>query len=184
VNPELVSQWRRSLAGYRFAKLGLADCRELPDWQSRWQAAICELPRETRPVAVIYADWQSAGAPSPTNILEAAKSIQCAALLIDTFDKSRGSLTAHLSVTDLRDILAAAKARSLTIVIAGSLTLELARELIPLAPDFFAVRGAVCRGSRAGNIDEARVRDFADLLLSTRERAHHFSAPQKSPAAA
>lgn len=178
------AQWRTSLAGYQFSKIGLAGCREMGDWQARWQTVLRELRPETQPVAVVYADWQSTGAPSPSEVLEAAQSNGCAALLIDTFDKARGPLTAHLSTSDINSILAAAKNASLTTVLAGSLTLDLARELSSLAPDYFAVRGAVCRGSRTGSVDEELVRVFADLLLSTRDGTNHFSAPAKSPVAA
>ncbi|MBC7853755.1 MAG: hypothetical protein IAF94_09990 [Pirellulaceae bacterium] len=184
ISPQQVSQWSDSLAGYQFAKLGLSGCRVISDWQVRWRAVLDELPAKTRPVAVIYADWKSAGAPSPDEILPAAIDASCSALLIDTFDKSRGSITAHLDHQKVLQLLSAARAAKLITVLAGSLTLELARELLPLAPDFLAVRGAVCRGGRSGAVEESLVRDFANLLLSTRDGANHFSAPAKAPFAA
>ena len=184
VTPQQARQWRSSLAGYQFAKLGLAGCRETNDWQSRWRDILRELPSETRPVAVVYADWQTAGAPSPDEILPAAIDCSCSAVLVDTFDKTRGSISGHFSLKEIERILSAARAASLTTVLAGSLTLALAHKLLPLAPDFLAVRGAVCRGSRSGEMDESLVRDFAEMLLSTREGANHFSAPAKATFAA
>ncbi|MCE9527605.1 MAG: (5-formylfuran-3-yl)methyl phosphate synthase [Planctomycetales bacterium] len=180
VTPEQVANWRSSLAGYQLAKLGLSSCTNRPDWKCRWQTVLQALPPETGRVAVIYADWQPAGAPSPEEILRAASESSCSALLLDTFDKSRGSLTAHLSEKELSEILAAARAAGLTTVLAGSLTLALARELLPLAPDFVAVRGAVCRAGRAGTVEESLVNGFAEILLSTREGANHFSTPAKT----
>ena len=108
----------------------------------------------------------------------------CAALLIDTFDKNFGTISAHFSFQEIEVLLTAARAANLTTVLAGSLTLELARELLPLAADYLAVRGAVCRGGRSGTVDESLVTDFAKMLLSTRDGANHFSAPAKAPFAA
>ncbi|MFN0021207.1 MAG: (5-formylfuran-3-yl)methyl phosphate synthase [Pirellulaceae bacterium] len=184
VTPEQVAKWRSSLAGYQFAKLGHSSCTQTPDWKARWQTVLQALPPETGRVAVIYADWQSAGAPSPEEVLQAASESSCSALLVDTFDKSRGSVTAHLSEIELSEILAAARAAGLTTVLAGSLTLALVQELLPLAPDFVAVRGAVCRAGRAGTVEESLVNDFAKMLLSTRDGANQFSTPAKAPCAA
>lgn len=179
-----VAAWRTSLSGYQFAKLGLASCSKLPDWKSRCRTVLQELPPEIRHVAVIYADWQSAGAPSPEEVLQAAVENSCSALLVDTFDKSRGPLTAHVSEKKLAEVFAAARAAGLATVLAGSLNLALARELLSLSPDFIAVRGAVCRAGRAGMVEETLVNDFANLLLSTRDGANHFSPPAKATFAA
>ncbi len=181
---EQVARWRSSLAGYQYAKLGLAGCRETSDWQIRWQAILHELPPETHPVAVVYADWQSASAPSPDKILSAAIESPCSALLIDTFDKSRGSISMYFSLQELKHFLSAARFANLITVLAGSLTPALVRELLPLEPDFLAVRGAVCRGGRTGTVDESLVADLVQVLLSTRDGANHFSAPAKAPSAA
>lgn len=179
-----VAQWRSSLSGYRFAKLGLSGCREMSDWQSRWLDTMQDLPLETGRVAVVYADWVSAGAPSPDEVLQTARKSSCAALLVDTFDKMRGSLTAHLSHQELQRLHFAAREAGLKTVLAGSLTLALASELLPLGVDFLAVRGAVCRGDRTGEVDERLVAELVEMLLSTREGAHHFSAPDKATFAA
>ena len=184
VAPQQARLWPASLTGYQFAKLGLSGCGKVSDWQSRWQSVLHELPPETRRVAVVYADWQTAGAPSPGEILSAAIECTCAALLIDTFDKNAGPISAHFSFQEIEVLLTAARAANLTTVLAGSLTLELARELLPLAPDYLAVRGAVCRGGRSGTVDESLVTDFAKMLLSTRDGANHFSTPAKAPFAA
>jgi uncharacterized protein (UPF0264 family) len=184
IMPQQVPEWRSSLAGYQFAKLGLSGCREVSDWQSRWREIMQDLPPETGRVAVVYADWKSAVAPPPDEVLQAASKFSCAALLVDTFDKTRGSLTAHLSYQEIQRILFAAREAGLKTVLAGSLTLALARELLPLAADFLAVRGAVCRGDRTGEVDQRLVAEFAELLLSTREEANHFSAPAKATFAA
>lgn len=184
VTYEQVSHWHARLAGYQYAKLGLAGCGEISNWQKRWQTVLHELPSETHPVAVVYADWQSAGAPSPDRILSAAIESSCSALLIDTFDKSRGSISMYFSFQELKHFLSAARFANLITVLAGSLTPALIRELLPLEPDFLAVRGAVCRGGRTGTVEESLVADLVQMLLSTRDGANHFSTPAKGPFAA
>ena len=180
VTPEQIASWRGSLAGYQFAKLGLAGCGAIPDWNHRWQATLRELPPGTSRVAVIYADWQSAGAPAPEEILQAAIDSACSAILLDTFGKADGPISAYLSQKELSQILGVARAAGLLTVLAGSLHLALVRELLSLAPDFVAVRGAVCRSGRARTVDESLVSGFAEILLSTREGANHFSTPAKT----
>lgn len=184
VTPEQIASWRDSLAGYQFAKLGLAGCGAIASWQQRWQEVLQELRPETRRVAVIYADWQSAGAPPPEVILQAAIDCGCSAILLDTFDKAGGTIINFLSPGELSQILGAARAAGLMTVLAGSLTLALTRELLPLAADFVAVRGAVCRAGRVGTVDETLVAAFAEILLSTREGTNHFSPPAKATFAA
>lgn len=158
---ERMSSTAEQLAGYQFAKIGLAGCRQLADWKTRWRRVLAGLPLSTAPVAVIYADWNSAGAPAPEEVLRAAQEAHCAAVLIDTYAKDRGGLIAHLTRDELAELMHAARKSRFKIVLAGSLTLSLARDLLPLAPDFFAVRGAVCRGGRTGIVDEALVAAFA-----------------------
>lgn len=184
VTPEQIASWRDSLAGYQFAKLGLAGCGAIASWRQRWQEVLQELRPETRRVAVIYADWQSAGAPPPEEILRAAIDCGCSAILLDTFRKTEGTILSYLSQKELSQILGAARAAGFMSVLAGSLTLALTRELLPLGADFVAVRGAVCCAGRVGTVDETLVAGFAEILLSTREGTNHFSPPAKATFAA
>src|SRR5207248_565106 len=133
-------------------------------------------------VAVLYADWKTAGAPSPHQILRAAQAAGCTALLIDTQSKDGGSLTDFLAPPQLVKILGTARELGLQTVLAGSLTLQLACELLPLATDFVAVRGAVCRGGRTGRVDATLVTAFAKMLLSSpRTTIHRRKAKEPSP---
>lgn len=150
----------------RFAKFGMADCAHRPDWHDRWRAAIERLPARVAPVAVGYADWKSAGAPPPEVILERAKSLNCQAFLIDTFDKRAGDLLAHLSEQQLNGLLQAARRARLLCVFAGSLCLGAIERLSPLAPDYFAVRGAACGGKRCDALDAARLRELVEVVRS------------------
>src|SRR5688572_10247306 len=56
-------------AGISLCKIGLRGCGERPDWKNHWDqaAALCRVTdQHKRLVAVVYADWQNACAPSPS----------------------------------------------------------------------------------------------------------------------
>jgi uncharacterized protein (UPF0264 family) len=140
-----------------YVKFGLAGCAADASWSHRWQQAIALLPPGVLPVAVAYADWQAAAAPSPEDVLSAAREIHCGGLLIDTFDKTRGPLDQHLSVQRIGRLIDVAHAAGMIAVLAGGLRSEDLPNLLALEPDYIGVRGAVCRGSRTGVLEQARV---------------------------
>ena len=76
--------------GVDYAKLGMAGSADWSDWPDRWAEAIRRFPLSVRPVAVIYADGEAVAAPEPDQVLAEAQRLGCAAVLVDTFDKSRG----------------------------------------------------------------------------------------------
>jgi uncharacterized protein (UPF0264 family) len=151
--------------GLSFAKLGLAGCAALPDWRQRWSAAVGCFPGGIAPVAVVYADWLAAAAPPPADVLRQARPLGCRAVLVDTFNKRSGGLFDHWPEPDLGLFLAAVRDARLLTVLAGSLNVSTIPRAITLRPDYIAVRGAACQGSRAGTIDGERV---AGLVASIR----------------
>ena len=142
---------------YQYAKVGLAGMAQHHHWPERWRIACEALPASTSPVGVVYADWQTCGAPSPKQVFDAAKEIGCAALLIDTFDKSSGNLFAHLQWTSLVGFADRIRRAGLLLVLAGSLDLPDFPQALKLSPDLLAVRGAVCHGDRSGPLDVQKV---------------------------
>lgn len=150
--------------GICFAKVGLARCATMPDWRANWQGAIESFASHCDPVAVVYADWQAAGAPAPARILDAAILNGCRAVLIDTYSKNRGNLFAHLDTEEIEMVFRRAKKHGFLTVIAGSLTLDVLSDALCLAPDYVAVRGAVCSGSRDGGICPHKLRLWCDLV--------------------
>ncbi|HEX5443222.1 MAG TPA: (5-formylfuran-3-yl)methyl phosphate synthase, partial [Pirellulales bacterium] len=121
-----------------FAKLGLAGCAAVADWPAHWTKAVGRLPASCAPVAVIYADWHAANAPSPTAVMATAAEIGCRALLIDTFSKDAGGLFEHLQPSQLSELLTKARLQNLVTVLAGSLTLNTAADALQLQPDYLA----------------------------------------------
>lgn len=155
--------------GLKFAKVGLANCRRQPDWPARWSEWRNLLPRETSAVAVIYADWQTCGAPAPEEVLaQLVATHEASVVLCDTFDKRHGSLRELWSSTELRSLANSVKGAGCQLVLAGSLRLGDLAALLPLAPDYVAVRGAVCRGPRTGELDGELVRQWESALSDAR----------------
>jgi uncharacterized protein (UPF0264 family) len=137
----------------RYAKLGLADCAKLPDWEDRWRGACDRLPTGVAPVAVVYADWASALAPAPEQVLAAAARANLRVLLIDTYKKQSGSLLDLWPVHQLHRFAAAVRSARLKLVLGGSLNLANIPTALEFEPDYIAVRGAVCRPNRSGRLD-------------------------------
>jgi (5-formylfuran-3-yl)methyl phosphate synthase len=155
------------LAGFQFAKLGLAGCGEQHWWYQRWTAVLRDLPPSVAPVAVVYADWTGCQAPPPLDIIHRAAQVPCRAVLFDTYSKADGNLWSHLSVRELTPLISRIRATGLQVVLGGSLSGESAALACGLDPDYIAVRGAACRGSRNGPVDLDRVRALADLVHGT-----------------
>ena len=143
-------------AGVSYVKLGLASAADQPDWPERWRRAV-EPAGGVGVVAVIYADWRTARAPRPDRLLEEASRLGCRVVLIDTFEKSAGNLLAHWPMDELSAFVAGIRRRAMLVVLAGSLDEEAIDRVLGLAPDYIAVRGAVCRGGREGPVEFRRV---------------------------
>lgn len=150
-------------AGVGSVKLGLSGCHSAPDWFARLAEVSRHLPKGVRLVAVAYADWRGAGAPSPREVLEAAQRLSCAALLIDTWDKQAGGLFDHLPPAELTALSAQARQLGLLAVAAGSLRASDFDSAIAAGADMLAVRGAACEGQcRTAQVSELRVAQLCD----------------------
>jgi (5-formylfuran-3-yl)methyl phosphate synthase len=152
-------------------KIGLAGCREIANWQSLWRRMNkCIASRGHRPigpVAVIYADWRAAGAPSPDQVASAAIESRCPALLVDTWDKTAGSLFNHWPIDELRLFLKSARGADLPVALAGSLSGDDFTMAVGLNPELIAVRTAACDGGRAGTVACSRVRQLKVVIAET-----------------
>jgi uncharacterized protein (UPF0264 family) len=151
-------------AGMQWVKIGLAGCQAKPDWPRRWADAVAALPPHVQPVPVIYADWEAAGAPPPQRIVDWAASWQAWGLVVDTFDKHSGPLTALWTPAQLQSLVAHVRSAGLKLVLAGRLTALTLRRVLPWQPDYVGVRGAVCRGGRQGTVDAHLVKTLRQVL--------------------
>ncbi|MDR3636431.1 MAG: (5-formylfuran-3-yl)methyl phosphate synthase [Isosphaeraceae bacterium] len=153
-----------AFAGISYRKLGLAGARR--SWIDDWASCRCAWGRGPAWVAVAYADWKSADAPSVEEVLQAAVSIpDCAGLLIDTYDKTVGHA---FESCDWRSLIDRSHEYGRFVALAGGLTEAAIARLAPLGPDLFAVRGAACRDcDRRASVDADRVARLARLVTSS-----------------
>jgi len=156
----------RPLPSTNYAKVGLAGCDRYDDWPQRWREVLAQLPAETNRVAVVYADWETCGAPEPFAVLRHAIASGCRAILVDTFDKSQGGLVELWTLAYLARYLTAIRSERLLAVVGGSLQVSTIPSVAALRPDYIAIRGAACRGDRTGQIDATLVGQLANLVAT------------------
>jgi (5-formylfuran-3-yl)methyl phosphate synthase len=150
--------------GLAFAKVGLAGCASDRDWRRRFWRAAERLPGGVQAVPVSYGDWRPAEAPTPTEVLSLAAQLPGRLLLVDTYDKRKGTLLDHLSWSDLRELARAAELVQVRLALAGSLSQSVIIRVLALKPAYVGVRGAACEGGRDGAIDSARVKSLAECV--------------------
>jgi uncharacterized protein (UPF0264 family) len=162
---EAVAQARRAVAlaraGAELLKVGLAgrDGRAraaagLRDLAGRLEEGLGQAPRL---VAVAFADDRSAGSIAPRALVALAAETGLAGAMIDTLGKGR-SLLDILGAAELEAWVREARRAGLVSGLAGSLPLAHLSRAAVLGPDVVGVRGAVCRGGRAGSLSEDLVR--------------------------
>ena len=144
-------------SGPTFAKVGLAGCAKLSDWRHRWELLVRDFPRSTSPVAVVYADDSLASSPPELEILEQAGRLDCAAVLVDTWDKTAGPLTCHWEFERICSFVLDVQGRGMKAVIGGGLTADSIEPIVAAKPDVIAVRGAACIGERTGVIAREKI---------------------------
>lgn len=164
----LEGQSRAVPAGVAFVKWGLAGCLRRPGWKGALAETFDQVRRTNphcSPVAVSYADWELARAPDPEEVCQFACDQACGAFLIDTWSKDGRTLLDWLTCREIDRLCRRCRAAGVRVALAGSLGDEQIGRLRSIEPDWFAVRGAVCRDQlRTSVIDSNRVRALVDLL--------------------
>jgi uncharacterized protein (UPF0264 family) len=112
-----------------------------------------EAARGRRIVLVLFADRQPDFA-----VIERARDLGLAGVMLDTAGKQGGGLRHHLDPAQLSEFVARTRAAGLLCGLAGSLRLDDIPALVPLRPDYLGFRGALCREGRTGALDPARLR--------------------------
>jgi (5-formylfuran-3-yl)methyl phosphate synthase len=138
-------------------KIGLAGAAGT-DWQRRLLNVFEFLPAGSDRVAVAYADWERAGAPSPPDVIAAAAALNCSVLLLDTFDKAAGGLFTCCPPEMPAAWVTAARAARLQVAVAGRITQAEIPAAWALRPDVVALRSAVCFNGRDGAVQAGLVR--------------------------
>lgn len=112
------------------------------DWAGTMEA-LAPVANSIRLIAVLFGDQ----APDLQSITRLAQAGFTGAML-DTADKSKGSLTAICSMNYLRDFVALVKNHDMLCGLAGSLRVTDIEPLAQLAPDYLGFRGALCHQHR------------------------------------
>lgn len=177
-----------------FVKWGLAAAS-----RQDWQKSLTERLWRPKPQTVIvaYADWQCAAAPPIDEIISFACERSGNLLLIDTHCKDaarlpksqrlreseykdaarlslqrRPTLLDWLSADEAIAICRCCRAAGVRVALAGSLGPAEIETLLPAAPDWFAVRGAVCEeNERGGAIRLAKVRALVQQISTAAARS-------------
>jgi len=97
--------------------------------------------------------------------------------MLDTRDKNRGRLLAHLDVAQLEDFCARCRLARLVSGLAGSLEAPDIPRLLLVRPDVLGFRGALCHAhNREGSLDPQSVALIRDLI--PRERPDADTSPK------
>ncbi len=161
---DALQRWFSMARGTTLAKFGTAGLRRIRQWHEPWKHLLAHCPNDVRPVAVVYADWRSAQAPRPDRVIDAASDMGCGLVLIDTYDKNHGDLFTVWPRRELAGAIARIRHRGMGVVLGGSIALDSLVTAVGLQPDYIAVRGAVCVGSRRAEVSGERVGQFAARL--------------------
>jgi uncharacterized protein (UPF0264 family) len=158
--------------GMTYLKWGLSGCRRRTRWPEDLTAAMAPAyaaNASCHTVAVAYADWRRADSPVPDEICSFACTHACGAFLIDTWHKDGTTLLDWLSLAEINRLCQRCRGADIRVALAGSLGAAQIALLRASEPDWFAVRGAVCRGGqREKTIDPDAVRRLANLLRPKR----------------
>jgi (5-formylfuran-3-yl)methyl phosphate synthase len=153
-----------AVEGIAFHKLGLSGCRGL-DWRAgleSWAASLRDRPRPSSLVPVAYGDHPQAASPPPLEVLGGAADLGIELILVDTHDKSRGTLRDCMRDGEIARLIEEGRRRGVRVALAGSLSLIDITELAPLGALALGVRGSACAGSRRdGEVSRERVRELA-----------------------
>ncbi len=161
--------------GVTYLKVGTAKVGKDANWPDRWKAVRKQFEANSKTkfrwVAVAYADWRAASAPSPTAIVDAvleetsSKGSGCVGVLFDTYAKQGRSLWEWISRADLKRHADALHQGGRIVALAGNLGCGCLDGLKSLEPDIVAIRSAACRdGQRNGVVVQDAVSAFRDCL--------------------
>jgi uncharacterized protein (UPF0264 family) len=148
-----------------YVKWGLAGYKGGPAWGEELLETRRQVPAGVEVVAVAYADWERANSAPPAEVARFAKRFRYRAFLLDTFAKDGKTLLDWMTPDEVAELVAGLRRGMVRVAVGGSLKLEQLKQLKGVAPDWFAVRGAVCAGGkRDGVLDPVRVKKWKEAI--------------------
>jgi (5-formylfuran-3-yl)methyl phosphate synthase len=138
----------------------------------RLGGALSGLARDVGLVGMMFADQEP-----DFELLAKLSALGFKGAMLDTRDKSRSRLMAHLDVVRLNQFCAQCRAQGLMSGLAGSLEAPDVPRLLLVRPDVLGFRGAVCQAhDRRGAVDPQAVALIRDLI--PRERPDPDASPK------
>jgi uncharacterized protein (UPF0264 family) len=165
-SPDILTQahWHLELP-LQYVKWGLAGYKPHPGWGEDLLDTKRQVPAGVEVVAVAYADWEKANSVPPAEVARFAKRFRYRAFLLDTFAKDGKTLLDHMTAAEVAELVAGLRRGMVRVAVGGSLRLEQVKQLKEAAPDWYAVRGAVCAGGkRDGVLDPVRVKKWKEAI--------------------
>ena len=156
------------VARLHFVKWGMSRCGD--DWRERLSRlrGLVETGSACKVVLTCYADSQRAGGPAPDDVCHHAIATRASVLLLDTWSKDGTRLLDWLPGQALQRIICTCHDSGVRVALGGSLGRRDIERLLPLDPDWVAVRGAACvQGRRDGALDPLAVSALVDLIRPT-----------------
>lgn len=146
---------KMSLTGVDYIKIGF-----LPgEWLPVIVALQPVIKKGTRLIAVLFADY-----PFTCQTIRYFSEAGFVGVMLDTYNKKRGSLVRFLHLPQLEDFISYARSVGLLTGLAGSLTIEDVPYLKQIAPDYLGFRGALCKGDRIACIDSIAVHQILSAV--------------------
>jgi len=158
MQPELVYQAVKKMAetGIDYVKIGFFPGG---DWQGTIEK-LATLPRTIKLIAVLFADTQPDLA-----VIDSLKNAGFNGVMLDTMNKSNGSLTQVMAKADIAQFVRLAKDRKMLCGLAGSLRLNDIAGLMSYQPDYLGFRGALCLDhNRTAQLNSASIRQIKQAI--------------------
>jgi uncharacterized protein (UPF0264 family) len=112
------------------------------DWAGVLQR-LSTLSGQKQLIAVLFADKDP-----DFSIIDALNNFGFSGAMLDTMNKTKGSLTGLMTTAEIDRFVRHVKSRNMLCGLAGSLTPKDVPQLIALQPDYLGFRGALCGGQK------------------------------------
>lgn len=159
MQPDLVFAAAYAMAdtGVDYVKIGF-----FPDgdWQGCIDLLATLAAQDISLIAVLFADTRPDLA-----IIQSLKQTGFKGVMLDTMDKTLGSLTQIMTQTELTEFVSQARRADLLTGLAGSLSQADIAGLLPLQADYLGFRGALClQHCRTAQLDAASIIKICQLI--------------------
>ncbi|MBI2799671.1 MAG: (5-formylfuran-3-yl)methyl phosphate synthase [Gammaproteobacteria bacterium] len=143
--------------GVDYVKIGMYARRRSAELNAALVDAVAVMPKA---IAVCFAE-----APPTAGDLAHLAKIGFKGVMLDTAEKTQGSLTERMSSTAIAEFVTSALKLGLMTGLAGSLRVGDVPELLIHDSDYLGFRGALCVGGRReGTLDRAAIRHLRQLI--------------------